>query len=402
MTDSLFDDSCTDTRGQALQRTPVHLTDYEISALKQRVTLADGHAYQDSHPGFKRIIQDLPTLWELCERTSIPDLEHRFRDAFAELAKSPRMRELPFFKVCPTASNSIDIVGALLAERRIVTRLIEPTFDNIPLLLRRRGVPLLPLAEGTAISTTEEMCLPEHLSNNPCGALFLVQPNNPTGICLDARSLSEIAQHCCNHGTTLVLDNSFRFYNRDSFDDYAILSTAGVSFIAFEDTGKVWPTHDLKASLLFCSQDFEESITTIYNELFLCTSRFSLALLEQFVLTTRALGLAETIWSTVDIRRQKIRQCIQGTRLRVDPTALHSMISVEWLECRETSLTDLDVTEVLADRGLYILPGRQFFWNSGHRDDRHFNIRLSLLKPRDSFDEAMNILRAFGQEMRYH
>jgi alanine-alpha-ketoisovalerate/valine-pyruvate aminotransferase len=171
-----------------------------------------------------------------------------------------------------------------------------------------------------------------------------------------------------------------------------------VSFIAFEDTGKVWPTHDLKASLLFCSRDCEDSITAIYNELFLCTSRFSLGLLEQFVLTTNELGLSETIWSTVDSRRQMVRQSIQNTPLRVDPAALNSKISVEWLDCKDTSLNDLELTKALAERGLYILPGRQFFWNSGEESTRHFNVRVALLKPGDLFAEGMKILNAFGRE----
>jgi hypothetical protein len=342
MTTLQADDSDPDKRRRPALPSAFHLTDHEISALKYRVTLADGHAYQDTHPGFRKIIKGLPTLWERCERTSIPDLEHLFRDAFADLAKSSQMRSLPFFKLCPTASHSIDIVGALLAERGLTTRLIEPTFDNIPLILHRRGVTLLPLSEASFVRAVEDKCLPAHLSHNPCDALFLVLPNNPTGYCLDAHNLVLIAEHCRNNNVILILDNSFRLYNRDSFDDYAILSDSGVSFIAFEDTGKVWPTHDLKASLLFCSRDCEDSITAIYNELFLCTSRFSLGLLEQFVLTTNELGLSETIWSTVDSRRQMVRQSIQNTPLRVDPAALNSKISVEWLDCKDTSLNDLE------------------------------------------------------------
>jgi aspartate/methionine/tyrosine aminotransferase len=367
------------------------LTDFEIIGLGHNLNLADGHAYQDLPNSYQLIIDELPAIWSTCRKTLIPEYEWRFRNAFAGLANSSAMCGLPF-KICPTASNSIDIVGALLASQGATAKLIEPTFDNLAQLLRRRLVSLEPLSEEALSQAATEGRIPNLLDASPCGALILVQPNNPTGRSLDATGFRAVAEYCASHGTILVVDNTFRFYNRSPFDDFGILNESGTSFIAIEDTGKVWPTHDLKASLIICSSDLEDLVTAIYNELYLCSSRFTLAVLERFILKTTELGLAQTIWSQVDEHRALLRSAIQNTNVVVDPSAVDSTISVEWLSCIATGSCDLDLTNALAREGVMILPGRPFFWASGDKDGRHFNVRLALMKPRKSFVNAMDVI----------
>ncbi len=370
------------------------LTDLEIEALQYDLNLADGHAYEDMTAYFPEIIRDLNTLWEKCETTRIPDMEHRFRQVFAMLSGSIGMSELPYFKICPTASNSIDIIGAVLAQKGLLTRLVEPTFDNLALILRRRGVKLESLSENDLILAGTQGAISSLLDAHPCDALFLVQPNNPTGNSLNSVDLQVVVDHCAVNGRILVLDNSFRFYNRHPFDDYSILIESGISFMAFEDTGKVWPTHDLKASLLFCSPNLQWLVTSVYNELYMCHSRFTLALLEQCLLKTAEIGLSRTIWQRVDERRNLLRRTIENTGLTVEATAINSQISVEWLDCRGTGLRDLELTKILASKGLWILPGRQFFWQSRAQIERHHNVRLALIRPLRSFKQAMEIIRS--------
>ncbi len=369
------------------------LTEFERDGLAAPLGLADGHAYQDLSLLFRPIVDGLTYLWDECERTTVPEMEQRFRKAFALLAKSSGMANLKFFKICPTASNAIDIVGAVLADRGLSTHLLEPTFDNLALILQRRQVRLVPLSEKRLSLAVKEETIPELLDQHPCGALFLVQPNNPTGRSLDATSLRIVANYCAKRDVILLLDNSFRFYHRLPFDDYALLAESGVSFMAIEDTGKVWPTHDLKASLLFCSPDLERIVATIYNEIFLCHSRLALAVLEQFLLRTVKEGLASTVWTQVDEHRAALRSAIVGTDLVVDETALDSQISVEWLDCRRTGWRDLELVARLAAKGLFILPGRQFFWHSRAQSDHQYNIRFSLMKPHAVFAQSMAILQ---------
>jgi|SRR5947209_5113205 len=380
------------TRTHAYE-TDKSLTDFEIVGLDYRLNLADGHAYQDLNSDYRDIVRDLPMIWEACEKTPIPDLHHRFCEAFALLANSPEAVGLPF-KICPTASNSIEIVGEVLARKLLLTRLVEPTFDNLALILQRRRVRLAPLSENDLYRAVAQGNVTELLDANPCGALFLVQPNNPTGRLLDAMSFGTIAEYCATRGRILVLDNTFRFFNRQSFNDFAILRDSGVTFMAVEDTGKVWPTHDLKASLLFCSADLEQLVSNLYHEIYLCHSRFALAVLERFILRTIEVGLPRAVWAQVDKHRALLRSVISHTNVVVDPTSVASEISVEWLNCRDTGLRDFELTKLLATSGLTVLPGRQFFWQANEQTERQFNVRLSLMKPFLNYKQAMDVFHA--------
>lgn len=378
---------------QVLEYVEKSLTDFEIKGLNYPLNLADGHASQDLSDYYGGIIAELTEIYWASKKTPVPEQQFRFFEAFARLANSPEVLGLPF-KICPTASNSIEIVGDVLANKAAFTRLVEPTFDNLALILRRRRVVLASLNENDLFWAAASASIKELLDENPCDALFLVQPNNPTGRSLDARSFRFIAEYCAERGMILVLDNSFRFYNRASFNDYRILRESNVSFIALEDTGKVWPTQELKASLLICSRDLEQLVTTLYNEVYLCSSPYTLALLERFILKTTEVGLARTIWAQADEHRYQLRRAIAETKIVVDPSSVESKISVEWLNCRALGPRDLELTGLLETYGLTVLPGRQFFWESRENSERQFNIRLSLMKPTLNFTRAVDVFRS--------
>ena len=55
------------------------------------------------------------------------------------------------------------------------------------------------------------------------------------------------------------------------YDDVALLLRSGVSFIAFEDTGKSFPTLDAKASLIYSSPDLaKRSRNFVQRGIFMC------------------------------------------------------------------------------------------------------------------------------------
>jgi aspartate/methionine/tyrosine aminotransferase len=370
------------------------LTDIELLGLASSFNLADGHAYQDLEGCYSSIPTELPQMWSEAACSAIPKMTAHFKNTFAGLIESPTLYDFRDFKVCPTASNSIDIIGAFLRAKSLRTTLIEPTFDNLALLLRRRGVDLYALnderfqqaAESDALDTLPEL--------GTCRALFLVNPNNPTGHVLDAKSFSNVVEFCARRGMTLLMDNSFRLFNRQPFDDYSILQEAGVSFVCFEDTGKAFPTQDMKASLLFYSEDNQALIEEIYNEIYLCVSNFSLNILSRFMDATSRTGLAPALWQIVDERRIMLRNVISGSALRVAANAKKSPLGVEWLDCGSIG-SDLSLCRDLRGRGLVILPGRYFFWNSSLANRHHQNVRISLLKDRKTFVTSLAILREF-------
>lgn len=375
------------------------LTDYEIDALTDdySVNLADGHASQEMPDPLARVLTSLTDLWNGCTRRPSHRIENGFRSAFAKLAASPTMASLPEFKICPTASNSADIVSAVLRQKCLQTRLIEPAFDNLALLLRRRSVVLDSLAERELREAAANGSLPAFLDTKRCDALFLVQPNNPTGHLLDEKDFRIITEYCAFRKMILILDNSFRLYKREPFDDYSVLLDSRTSFMAFEDTGKVFPTNDDKASLLFYSPDLAGAVTAVYNELFLRTSPFPLSFLTEIVEETAECGLQSTIWQQLDDRRILLRQALHGTGLEVAASSIRSQLPVEWLDTSALGMNDLQTTREFAALGLKILPGRQFHWNSSHRPECQKNVRLALMKPMETVGRACEIL---GSQVR--
>ena len=368
------------------------LTDVEYGALSHDSNLADGHAYHHLSEVLPHLPPRLSDIWSACEATTVPEIEHRYLLAYAELLRSTQLAETTTFKIAPTASNSIDMVGALLSARRMRTCLIEPTFDNLSLILRRRGVHLSALPEPRFREAARYGDLPNLLDEYEFDALFLVSPNNPTGGTLDESTFRSIAAYCAEHDRLLVLDHSFRFFDRNDVDDYAILREYSTSFVSFEDTGKVWPTHDLKASLIVFSADLNRDMSEIYNEIYLCHSRFALAILEDCLRSTTKAGLEQTIWRPVDARRSFLRSALRGSVLRVDDAAIDSRLSVEWIDCSGTRRRDLLLTQRLQAQGVMVLPGRQFYWNSRSSPANHHNVRIAMMKPFAEFKRSVERL----------
>ncbi len=363
------------------------LTDIENLGLHSKFNFADGHAYQDLQ-SFRAILDQLPALWERASRLGVREQERRYRDAFATLAASPSLLDYPHFRICPTASNSIDVVAAWCRQHRLKVGLLEPTFDNLHLLLVRREVEVISVSEETLHADLEGT-----LAAAPIDALFLVNPNNPTGQILTEEEFRKIVNHCLERGITFLLDNTFRFFVEQSYDQYQILLDSGVNFISIEDTGKVWPTLDMKASLVFYSASVKQDFEVIYDEIYLCISPFSLAVLEEFLITSDRLGLKKTIWDEVSKRRKMFRAAIAGSVLQTEAISRDSLLSVEWVRIHGVFRSDVELAQHFQRKDLILLPGRNFFWSSKDHG-QVMNVRFSLLKGEDHFSQALATLRA--------
>lgn len=259
--------------------------------------MADGHAYHDLALSQTAIIEKLPTLWASAKSKKHRDAEEEFKNAFMTLAQSPSLMHYPHFRVCPTASNSIDTVATWLKEKNLSALLIEPTFDNLALILKRRGVAIDSILED------EIPLIAKNKLNKEFDALFLVNPNNPTGRQMSKSEFVEIVGWCKHHGKALLLDNTFRFFVSQDYDMYEILNDSKVTYISIEDTGKVWPTQDLKVSLLFFSYDIAAEMNVIYEEIYLCISNFQLEILGHFLADAHKRGLECAVWAEVANRR---------------------------------------------------------------------------------------------------
>lgn len=368
------------------------LTEQEVRGFQHFADLSSGHAYHELPPALATLPDEIAVLWREAAEQTPKEWEKRFIAAFCAMSGAHSITQLPFCRPCPTASNSIEVVAAMLRWRRLRTVLVEPTFDNLALLLHRREVALHAIDERLIFDDTAIDQLEQYLVSNGAGALFIVSPSNPTGRCLTAAHFSEIIELCVRHGVVLVIDSSFRMYNRDLFDDVALLLRSGVSFIAFEDTGKSFPTLDTKASLIYASPDLANELETLYNEVYLCASGISLLLLSRAFERAQEAGIDSLLWSLVDQRRMLLRAALAGSGLYAAPESLHSVIGLEWLATGSDALTDIDVCSRLDAMGIGALTGRQFFWASQEQPGSQRRIRLSMMKPARRFNAALRIL----------
>ncbi|MEK1911127.1 Aspartate/methionine/tyrosine aminotransferase [Pseudomonas sp. NFIX51] len=376
------------------------LTDHEYLALNSACSFADGHAYHELPCGLEGVVEQLPNIWYDCNQTKVRDMEKSFKCEWANLLDSSELLRHEHFRVSPTASNSIDIVATLLAERAPRVLLIEPTFDNLYLMLKRRGCEVSPLNEQAMIDAIDEDNVAELLDGHAFDTLFLVNPNNPTGYLIREKQFKVIAEYCQRRNKVLVVDSTFRFYTRQPFNDYAALLKAGGSFVVIEDTGKTWPTQDMKSSMIVYSEDLAAGLEKIYEEIYLCHSRFVMGVFVDLFRRTAAVGLEQALVHEIGLRSAKVRALLAGTDLRCITDSRATAMPVEWIDVSRTGKTDAELIKQFLRHGFHCLPGSHFFWHAyyerGIQSSRF--IRISLARPAQVFENGLTLLRNICHE----
>lgn len=358
-----------------------NLTRYESIGINKRFNLADGHAYQKQNKTQHEIVCGLPSIFLAAESMLQRDVEREFQEAFFKLAGQYSVISSDRTMLCYSASLATDLIATFLSANSYSVTLLEPCFDNLATILMRRNVPLTPVSEQ-AISPEK---VKETFAQMQTDAIFLTLPNNPTGFTLDRRAFIDIVELCRDHRKILILDHTFRFYEGGFFfDAYEILEDYGISYLTVEDTGKTWPTQDLKCSILGASKDLFEELRIYHNDILLNVSPFILRLLTQYVTDTEANGLNESVWSTVRTNRETLRRALVGTVL--SPADPASTISVEWLEIQDPDLDSLAIVDALAASNIGILPGNHFYWHQPDLGSRF--VRIALARECGEFAEA--------------
>jgi aspartate/methionine/tyrosine aminotransferase len=366
---------------------PQSLTEFEVIGLKTPYDFANGHAYHDLSQAFDPVMNDLQAIWADAKQKPIAVMEERFKKAIADIIPSPMLGDHAHYSLFPTASNSIDAVSAWLKSKNYKAGLIEPVFDNLYLLLKRRQVPLTPIYEQDFINLD---VLEAKIKLNDLDALLLVSPNNPTGFQLTIEEFKAVCALCEKMGVTLILDATFGFYSRNGYDEYQILADTGIEYIVVEDTGKTWPTQELKVSLMAYSSSIAPAMREIYEEVYLCHSNFSVGLLSCLIEHTVKEGLVNTVWKEVDRRREKLAAALDGTGMTMNISNRAVPLPLAWVNCTATGLTDLEVIDAMKVHHIALLPGRFFYWNTPGQFTNH--IRVSLLRPNAVFDKGVEAL----------
>jgi aspartate/methionine/tyrosine aminotransferase len=369
------------------------LTAWEDVALQRTYNLADGHAHHRLSPRQVASLGDLTQTLVNIESSLQRTQELDFLNAFNRLSGQSLDPSHVFLHY--SSSVSIDLVAKLLRARHIArVALMTPTFDNIPLLLRRHDCELLPAHQRIWVNRNYRRKVLA-----ACEAIFLVCPNNPTGLVPEADAFDELLTDASTADCLVIIDFSFRLYTSlHTFDQYErARHTPGLQYIFLEDSGKVYPCGELKCGLVSATPGISDEFEKITDELLLNVSPMALHIIASLMRSDdQAAGLsAERVLESsrvVSTNRGFLRTALANFPIASE--SLDSKISVEWLRLPSPISTAL--SKRLGGLGLAILPGRPFIWHEPTQGERF--IRIALARDPAYFAEA---IRAFLDCMQH-
>ncbi|MEV7185657.1 enduracididine biosynthesis enzyme MppP [Kitasatospora sp. NPDC093102] len=347
-----------------------NLTQFETLALNSSMNLADGHARQQLTPAQAKVIAELPELWAEAVLRPVAEIEQETADSFFGMLGQHSHpfaagRTLP----CYSSSLAMEILARSLVTTSDAVALLHPTFDNIPDILRGVGLRLIPVEEEQA----HDDDLPAELLQQ-VGCVFITTPNNPTGRVMTAERLTRLAEQCAEHNVVLALDTSFRGFDPAAqFDHYAILDASGCRWVVIEDTGKLWPTLELKIGWLVRSENVDLPIEKIHSDILLGTSPLIMLMVKRFADDGADGGLAD-LQRTIAENRALVRAELADVPdiSFIDEDARTSVERVH-----VGSRLALDVWSAVSSQNLYVLPCQKFHWARPEEGDRMLRIALS-------------------------
>jgi aspartate/methionine/tyrosine aminotransferase len=367
----------------------ISLTTYELLGLHARqFNLTDAHPRYQPVASQKIILDNLTQHYQDAERTPYQELTEQFERAFYCLAK--QSMPLTFERsamLCYSASLCIQIVASYIRSKAFRVALIEPVFDNVSGILKAEEIDLVPLPE----EYLQRERIDDYLRAQQVQVVWVTLPNNPTGFTLSENAFRYLSAVCRQHGIMLVADLCFRFFSASmAWDQYAILEEAGVTYAVIEDTGKTWPTQDLKVGMLQASLDVYTALYRYYDNHILNVSPFILHILTRLIEDAQQRGLDTTVRKVILANRETVVEALKGTLLQCQP--VQSQVSVAWLKIMDHAVAATSLLELCRQRGIYALPGSNFFWHTPSLGDRF--IRLSLVRDIEVMQDAMQRLRA--------
>jgi aspartate/methionine/tyrosine aminotransferase len=367
-----------------------NLTTMEVGALTdpdRGLNLTDGHARLLLSPEQAAIVERIPDMFDTATRSPFPDIE---REAHATFLGAIGQHSAPVgtgrILSCYSSTLATDIVARALPTGASIA-VLHPTFDNIADLFVTRGLSLVPLSEQALLARA--------WPPPPVSAIVITHPNNPTGLVTPEGHLASLAEHAARHGQTVIIDASFRGQVRDAqYDTYAVLDAAGTDWITIEDTGKLWPVHELKIGLLAYSERTTLPIERAFSESLLAASPVVLQLIKALA-EDWVHGGYERAMALVERNRAVVREAVESVGLRLaDPD---SQISVARIELPADGPDSSLLYKDLVARGVHVLPCAPFHW-ADPEDGLRF-IRLSLARPYDVVEVGARTLARSYREL---
>jgi aspartate/methionine/tyrosine aminotransferase len=364
-----------------------NLTGYEIDSLPRSYNLTDGHAFRRWSSAEEAIIDRAAQLFKNNTRRQQPQIERGYVRDFLRLGRQTWDEDALGHLMCFTASMAFEIVANYLRLNRLRLALIEPCFDNLADIFHRHRIPMRPLPD--ALLEAPGDAFERAFRTIESDAICLVTPNNPTGMTLAEGNLRKLLAFCKERRKLLILDNCFAAYlpRHSVYDQYRLVLDAGVDAILIEDTGKTWPTSEIKAPFFAVTRagGLFDRIYDIYTDFLLHVSPVGIRLMHEFIRLSQEDGLA-SIHEAVRVNRKALSANLEGTFLK---PCERPFASVAWLRI-DHSLSGLELKRILDEHGVFVLPGNQFFWHDSRQGDKF--IRVALARDADVFREAAALL----------
>jgi len=370
------------------------ITQHEIEALTYKYNLADAHTHQSQSPTQQEIVRNLPKIWYDSEQKLQSESEQRFIENFFRIQEQHGGLKTNNTLLVYAASIGMVITANYLMKKQMSVSLVEPCFDNLHDILEHMQIKMQPLNEEWLYGAEK---IYSHLEKNVhSDAIFLVDPNNPTGFTLFShgrKAFEELIRFAKDKKKLLIIDFCFATFllpgkNLEVFDVYELLESSGVSYITMEDTGKTWPVQDTKVALIKTSQDIFPEIYNIHTAYLLNVSPFILNLLTEYMLDSEKDDFA-SVYNLLERNREIVKKELEGSLLEFqEPKA---KVSVAWLKIKDTNIKSSNLQEVILKAGVYVLPGRYFYWNNPSEGEHY--IRIALARNTDVFEPAIKKLR---------
>lgn len=366
-----------------------NLTCYEIHTLGQSYNLTDGHAFRHWSPAEEAIIDRAAHLFRHNDRRRQVEIERDYVRDFSRLGRQTWDADSLGYLMCFTASMAFEVAANYLRLKGLTVSLIEPCFDNLADIFRRHQIPLRPFPDEWMDAPVERFA--RALESVDSDAICLVTPNNPTGTLLPEENLRHLLRFCRERGKLLILDNCFRAYipRHAIYDHYRLILDSGVDAILVEDTGKTWPTAEIKAPFFAVTRarGLFERIYGIYTDFLLHVSPVGIRLMHEFIRLSLADEMA-SIHQVIRVNRQSLYENLAGTFLS---PCERDFASVAWLRI-DAPTTGMELKRRLDGHGVYVLPGEHFYWSDRRQGDPF--IRVALTRDRDVFAAAAQVLGA--------
>jgi aspartate/methionine/tyrosine aminotransferase len=356
------------------------LTQLEIPRLPESFNLTDGHAHRSWDAQERKIISRMAEQFAAVRREDQPKLEAGYLAAFYGLAGQTIDTSKTKYLFLQSASMSLELVANHLRLQGLDLALIEPCFDNLANIFKRHDVKLESLPDHFLENEEEFESVLKNLKSK---AICIVSPNNPTGICYTRRNFERLIKHCQQEKKLLILDTCFRMYkpHNEIFDEYALLQKSGIDYIVIEDTGKTWPTKELKVSILAMSANLFWPLYDIYTDFIYHHSPFVIELLTEFVKKSQADKL-QRVHQTVQSNRKVLHEAIKGSVL---VPAERPAAAVAWLKI-EGNVKASRLEAAFAQNDIFVLPGNLFFWDDISKGESY--IRVALVRDPAIFAKA--------------